>query len=172
MENVIPRFIFAWQLLLFSWNSIFLSFSSVLLLMSHGMRFPTMWYVTTKGSDQPAHMRSLIRAFASHFNILWILSDWLDIIWSVSKLKRWLHRLVWVYDRMPHCWKSRATAHFLLPSWTQNGQTLQGLATMLTKGLAYFLLLFTSLLINNHCVGADVNTRRLNWWFYTGKFVL
>ena len=29
---------------------------------------------TSKGSDQPAHMRSLIRAFASHLNILCILS--------------------------------------------------------------------------------------------------
>ena len=26
--------------------------------------------VTSKGSDQPAHMRSLIRAFACHLNIL------------------------------------------------------------------------------------------------------
>ena len=30
--------------------------------------------VTSKGSDQPAHMRSLIRAFASRLNILWLLS--------------------------------------------------------------------------------------------------
>ena len=29
---------------------------------------------TSKGSDQPAHMRSLIRAFASRLNILLILS--------------------------------------------------------------------------------------------------
>ena len=29
---------------------------------------------TSKGSDQPAHMRSLIRAFACRFNILWLLS--------------------------------------------------------------------------------------------------
>ena len=29
---------------------------------------------TSKGSDQPAHMRSLIRAFASHMNILLLLS--------------------------------------------------------------------------------------------------
>ena len=29
---------------------------------------------TSKGSDQPAHMRSLIRAFASRLIILWILS--------------------------------------------------------------------------------------------------
>ena len=27
-------------------------------------------YATSKGSDQPAHMRSLIRAFASRLNIL------------------------------------------------------------------------------------------------------
>ena len=38
---------------------------------------------TSKGSDQPAHMRSLIRAFASHLNIPWVLSYWLNIIWSV-----------------------------------------------------------------------------------------
>ena len=31
---------------------------------------------TSKDSDQPAHMRSLIRAFASRLNILWMLSYW------------------------------------------------------------------------------------------------
>ena len=30
--------------------------------------------VTSKGSDQPAHTRSLIRAYASRLNILWLLS--------------------------------------------------------------------------------------------------
>ena len=29
---------------------------------------------TSKTSDQPAHTRSLIRAFASHLSILWLLS--------------------------------------------------------------------------------------------------
>ena len=29
---------------------------------------------TSKGSDQPAHMRRLLRAFASHLNIVWLLS--------------------------------------------------------------------------------------------------
>ena len=38
--------------------------------------------VTSKGSDQPAHMRSLIRAFAYRLDILWLLSYWLNIIWS------------------------------------------------------------------------------------------
>ena len=37
---------------------------------------------TSKGSDQPAHMLSLIRAFASSLNILWILGYWLNIIWG------------------------------------------------------------------------------------------
>ena len=37
---------------------------------------------TSKGSDQPAHTRRLIRAFASRLNILWLLSYWPNIIWS------------------------------------------------------------------------------------------
>ena len=37
---------------------------------------------TSKASDQPAHMRSLIRAFASRSRILWLLSYWLNSIWS------------------------------------------------------------------------------------------
>ena len=37
---------------------------------------------TSKASDQPAHTRSLIRTFASRLNILWVLSYWLNIIWS------------------------------------------------------------------------------------------
>ena len=36
---------------------------------------------TSKDSDQPAHTRSLIRAFASRLNILWLLSYWPNIIW-------------------------------------------------------------------------------------------
>ena len=37
---------------------------------------------TSKASDQPAHTRSLIRAFASRLSILWLLSYWLNTIWS------------------------------------------------------------------------------------------
>ena len=37
--------------------------------------------VTNKGSDQPAHKGSLIRAFASHLNILSLLSYFPNIIW-------------------------------------------------------------------------------------------
>ena len=51
---------------------------------------------TSKASDQPAHMRSLIRVFASHLNILWLSIYWLNILCSFYALKG-LHRLVWVY---------------------------------------------------------------------------
>ena len=37
------------------------------------MRIPTMWYVRPADSDQPAHARSLIRAFANRLNILRVL---------------------------------------------------------------------------------------------------
>ena len=37
---------------------------------------------TSKASDQPAHTRSLIRDFASRLSILWLLSYWLNTIWS------------------------------------------------------------------------------------------
>ena len=57
------------------------------------------WYfqhvlcATSKASDQPAHMCSLIRAFASGWNILWVLG-YLTEQHGISKLKRRLHRLV------------------------------------------------------------------------------
>ena len=37
---------------------------------------------TSKGSDQPAHTRRLIRAFATRLNIPWFLGYWPTIIWS------------------------------------------------------------------------------------------
>ena len=37
---------------------------------------------TSQGSDQPAHTRSLIRAFATRLNIFWLLSYWQNSIWS------------------------------------------------------------------------------------------
>ena len=37
---------------------------------------------TSKGSDQPVHMHSLIRAFASRLNILGLFSYWQNSIWG------------------------------------------------------------------------------------------
>ena len=40
---------------------------------------------TSKGSDQPAHTRSLIRAFASRLNNLWLLNYCPNSIWSYQE---------------------------------------------------------------------------------------
>ena len=48
--------------------------------------------VTSKDSNQPAQTRSLIKAFARHLNILRLLN-----YPGVYKIKRRMHRLVWVY---------------------------------------------------------------------------
>ena len=59
---------------------------------------------TSKASDQSAHMRSLIRAFAS----------------------RLLHRPVCtgpsesIHVKIPHCWKSRVTAHIYMTSHAES----------------------------------------------------
>ena len=37
---------------------------------------------TSKASDQPAHSRSLIKAFAGRLNVLWQFNYWLNTIWS------------------------------------------------------------------------------------------
>ena len=56
---------------------------------------------TSKASDQPAHTRSLVRAFTSRLGILWLLS-----------LKRgytgWSE---FTLVKMPHCWKSHVATH-------------------------------------------------------------
>ena len=63
-------------------------------------------YVTSKGSDQPAHTGRLIRVFASCLNILWLLSYGLIIIWSFYALEDAECTLI----KMPHCWKSPVAA--------------------------------------------------------------
>ena len=65
---------------------------------------------TSKGSDQPAHTRRLIRAFDCCLNIP---TDW--TLFIASTLKRRLHRLVWIYTcQIPQCWKSCVTAHIVI----------------------------------------------------------
>ena len=66
--------------------------------------------VTSKGSDLPARMRSLIRAFASHLNILLILSYWLNIVWFLSLKGGCTCSSESTHVKMPHCWKSHVAA--------------------------------------------------------------
>ena len=63
---------------------------------------------------QIKHTPSLIRAFASLLNILWVLSYWLNISFEVSKLKKWGCTGSSTLVKMPHCWKLYVTAHFIL----------------------------------------------------------
>ena len=60
----------------------------------------------SKGSDQPAHTGSLIRAFACRLNILWLLSYWQFIC-----LKGCTGSSESTPVQMPHCWKSHVAAH-------------------------------------------------------------
>ena len=65
---------------------------------------------TSKASDQPAHMRSLIRAFASHLNILSVKllpeHDFEFLSLNGGCMGSFESTLI----KMPHCWKSHATA--------------------------------------------------------------
>ena len=68
---------------------------------------------TSKASDQPAHMRSLIRAFASRLSIL--TEHHLEFL----RLKRGCRgSSESTHIIMPHCWKSHATAKMRRSSTT------------------------------------------------------
>ena len=62
---------------------------------------------TSKASNQPAHTRSLIRAFSSCLYILWPLS-YLEFL-SLPRGCTGLSEFTLV--KIPHCWKSHVTAH-------------------------------------------------------------
>ena len=68
--------------------------------------------VTSKASDQPAHMRKLIRAFASHLNILSVklLTEYHLEFLSLKGGCRGLSESTLI--KKPHCCKSHVKAHF------------------------------------------------------------
>ena len=73
----------------------------------------------SKGSDQPAHTRSLIRAFASRLNILWVLSYWPNNIESsiltggCTGSSEFIH-VKMAHNHMTPCFRTGTslTAHF------------------------------------------------------------
>ena len=76
---------------------------------------------TSKGSDQSATTRSLIRALASRLNILWVLIYWRDIIWSflsekeAAQARLRLHlskyHIVWTQMSRLNCMSSNSNAN-------------------------------------------------------------
>ena len=59
---------------------------------------------TSKASDQPVHMPSLIRAFASHLNILWVLIKLLtDHLEFLSLKEGYTGSSESTLVKIPHC---------------------------------------------------------------------
>ena len=74
-----------------------------------------MVFAISKASDQPAHKRSLIRAFASPLNIFsmsvkLVTEHHLEFL-SLKGGCTGLSESTLV--KMPHCWKSHVAAHFV-----------------------------------------------------------
>ena len=67
---------------------------------------------TSKASDQTAHMRRLIRAFASHLNILPTEHHFEFLRLKGGCTGSSESTLV----KMPHCWKSHVAAHIRHPA--------------------------------------------------------
>ena len=69
---------------------------------------------TSKGSDQSAHTRSLIRAFAGRLNIMsvMLLAEHHLVFLSLKRdCTGWSESAL---VKMPHCWKPHVVAHFII----------------------------------------------------------
>ena len=69
---------------------------------------------TSKVSDQPVHMRSLLRAFASRLIILSVkllTEDHLELILSLKGVYTGSSESIHV--KIPHCWKSHVAAQII-----------------------------------------------------------
>ena len=70
---------------------------------------------TSKGSDQPAHERRLIRAFANHLNIFFTVSVQIEHHLDFLSLKEGCTRLSEsTLVKIPHCWKPHAAAQLFI----------------------------------------------------------
>ena len=105
-----------------SWAKRKLPRASSRLEMSRDMRFPTMWYVW------PAKTQISLRIHAvwsEPLLVAWIFYECYDTDWTsfwVSKLKRRLHRLVWVYTCQNATfivWKAHVAAQITNPHGIQ-----------------------------------------------------
>ena len=91
------------------------SCSHVYTLCSASEMSPDMRFATSKGSDQPALTRSLIRAFTSRLNILWVFdTDWTSLCASTLEGGCTCSSESTLV-KMPLCWKSHAAAQMRPP---------------------------------------------------------
>ena len=124
------------------------------------MRFPTLY--VRPGSDQPALKCSLIRAFASRLNILWLLSLLTKHHLKFLSLKggctgSYESTLV----KMPHCWKSHVMAHM-------RKVPLKACTSSYLVGLEVLMLVWASIYCHTLCLGeakALARLHKLIWAF-------
>ena len=70
-------------------------------------------------------MRSLIRAFASRLNVLWVLSYCPNNIWSFSAWNKASHACLSLHiSKCKHCWKSHVSVHFFSSIFCLSGPML------------------------------------------------
>ena len=116
---------------------------------------------TSKASDQPAHTRSLIRAFAYRLNILWTS-------FGVSKLNMRLQRLVWVYT----C-QYATLLEITFRGSNQLSKTMPTLTLyLLVSVLALSMINFANSFDPDHAqqnVGPDLDPKCLTHWWCFGK---
>ena len=74
---------------------------------------------TSKSSDQPAHTRSLIRAFASlnYMSVKLLIEHHLEFL---SLKGGCTGSFESTRVKTPHCWKLHVTAHYLVTALTKN----------------------------------------------------
>ena len=71
---------------------------------------------TSKGSDQPAYTRSLIRAFVSRLTIKCVKLLTEHHLEFLSLKGGCTGSSESTFVKMPHCWKSHVTAHMMTPT--------------------------------------------------------
>ena len=108
--------------------------------LSRDMRFPTMRYVRLA---RPQISLRICAVWSEPLLVAWIFFKCLATDWTsfgfFSKLKRRLHRLVWVYTcQMQHCWKSHVTTHFIFRLYSDYYHEYGRLRNTLEPGPKHF----------------------------------
>ena len=81
--------------------------------MSHEMRFLTMWYVQLAKPQISLRIHSLIRAFASHLNILSVkllTEQHLEFLSLKEDCTGWSES---IHGKIPHCWESHVASYIM-----------------------------------------------------------
>ena len=108
--------------------------------MSQCMRFPTIWYVRPAKPQISLRIRAV---WSEPLLVAWVFYDCYATDWTpfgVPKLKRRLHRLVWVYTcQNVKLWKSHALAHMQIQLHQHPSKIINGHNKPLTIHVLLYL---------------------------------